>query len=329
MNIDEYLKIQNDEFVNFIKDPKKIILVATESPESLLSFYEDYNGQVERYKDDNSYVVKRSDGHYELFILGSYPYYRKRFRAFLTEYYQIPKDFKLVKALNVDHVFNKDRAKDYFIRMILLDGKVNSEWGRAYEKVSSNLDRKFNVKLKQHMLLDYSVLLKILKFDSFKKGDVADINDIERIAELTFKKLFSFAGPDALTDNVKTFYRAEINRLANEVWNDPSHIETEEIGLEVDNVMDLARFLENLVRGNPIDLNDVDFEGKYIAPTPEVQTLCFEIINNLIDVTEIDWKIYVRNRVISSMVIRLYYADKDAIRFDVELRRIDASDQKI
>lgn len=322
MDIEDYLKIQNDEFIDFIKDPKKIILVATESAESLKSFYEYYNGQVEEYKNKKSYVVKRSDGLHELFILGSDGSYKEKFRAFLTDYYHIPQDYVLDENLHVDHVFNKKRAEDYFIRMILLDKSANRAWGQSYEKVSSRLDRESGVKRKQHILLDYTVILKILEFEPFLKGNIKDKSDIEKIAETTFDKLSALAGPDALIESVRTFYRNENNRLVNEVWIDPSHIEVEEIVFDVDSVMDLAKFLEKMIEGYPIDFLTEDIDGNYIALNSDVQTQCFEILTKLFDLTEIDWVVHVKNKVLTSMVIGLYYANKEALRYVLELKRV-------
>ncbi len=71
MNINEYLKIQKYEFLEFLKDIDKIILVGVKDIESLEEFYKDSDNVIEEFIDENSYVVSRSDGYHELFILGS------------------------------------------------------------------------------------------------------------------------------------------------------------------------------------------------------------------------------------------------------------------
>lgn len=323
MNIDDYLKIQEEEFMEFGRDIRKIILVAAKNVNSLKSFYDRYGAEVIEYIDSKSYVVKREDGNFELFILGSCKQYRKRFEQFLVDYYDIPKTYKLPAVLNVDHVFNKERAKNYYIRMILLDEKANKAWGRAYEKTSSSLDKASNnLTTKDFVLLDYCVFLKILEFPSLKKGDIKSSEDISKIAEESFSRLENLFGSELLSEPIKAFYRAEINRLVTGVWQDPEYKPTKILSYDdTDKLQDLKETIICLLKSNSFGIDDEDIiEGKYICANTSDKEKCAEILSGIDKARDIDWELLIKDKTLTSMIVRLYFKD-DAQRYDIFLKK--------
>lgn len=222
MNLNNYFKIQNDELEKLGKELDVEILAAVKNGESLEKYYKKKNCDVKKYQDNNSYVIDRGDGTYELFVLGSYPKYRKRFEDFLKEFYRFPQDFKLPRDINVDHVFNKERAKEYFIRMMLLEEKNNKSWGASYEKINTQLDHRYKrVNGTEYIFLDYAVFMKMLGIYPIKKGSVNNVEDIVAITNDYYRILVEEMGFLILEEPFKRFIRAEFNFVLRGIWRDP------------------------------------------------------------------------------------------------------------
>lgn len=214
MELDDYLRIQEEEFLEYGGNVDKRILIAAKDKNCLVNFYTNYNSIVLEFIDLNSYVICRNDGNYELFIRGSFGGYRGRFKKFLVEYYNISKDYQLPSALNVDHLFNKIRAKNYYIRMILLDGRVNQDWGRAYEKGISK--RHQGKVIRNYIFLDYATFLKCLGITSFKKSGIENEDDISKMANNRHYELKRLVDLGKNSEIIKKYFEGEINYFVND-----------------------------------------------------------------------------------------------------------------
>lgn len=351
MKLEDYLVLQKKEFLEFGNDLKKIILVAAETIEDLKDYSDQIEATVEQFKDNNSYVVKLKDGSLQLFIKGSYESYRDRFKDFLFEKYQIPKN-SVPKELNVDHVFNKGRAIDYYIRMILLDKTANQAWGRAYEK--SMTQRRRSSSNNRLLFLDYSVFLKILELPSFKKGR----KKVGKYSEEEMKQLIQEKAQDARVglekifgttsmnmEIIEQFYRAEFNEIINGVWADPSYVSPNQYEITTSVfkdehfsyvVEDLQNTFKNLVKGSltfsentEMNVEQHTYEctratlfnaGRMIDSS--IQSVCNDLLSRINEAIELEWTINARNNAIENMIIRLYFngfKDKDTVRYEINL----------
>ncbi|MDQ0233090.1 hypothetical protein [Metabacillus malikii] len=347
MTIDEYLKLQEQEFHEFGRNIEKLILVAADSFDTLKNFYEPMGATVNPYKDNESYIVEKNNGECHLFIKGSNLQYRKRFIDFLNVKYNVPKD-TVPSSLNVDHVFNKERAKDYFIRMILLDEKSNQAWGRAYEKSMTRIDKYKDSAKKAMILLDYSVFLKILELPSFKKGNIKGKDDIQRIANEARQELEKLFGADIIPlDVVETFYRAEVNQLKYGYWNVPFYIKAKHFNLTVLKqpykgrfqfiMQEIKSIFESVLKNQFVvdfkeSLSELDTHKYLIISSlainrgnvivKEIGDVSNHLLSNIDEAIELDWEIKVRNKLVQTMIIRVYkegYNDIDTIRYEFQL----------
>lgn len=67
--------------------------------------------------------------------------YRAAFQAFSVQEYGYSAPYDSGRFLNVDHVFNKARAKKSglsFVRLALVDAHINQSWGGDYERAATN-----------------------------------------------------------------------------------------------------------------------------------------------------------------------------------------------
>ncbi|KOS64448.1 hypothetical protein AN161_02525 [Lysinibacillus sp. FJAT-14222] len=280
--------------------------------------------------------------------------YRDRFKNFLFEKYQIPLN-SVPKELNVDHVFNKGRAINYYIRMILLDETANQAWGRAYEK--SMTQRRKNSRNNRLLFLDYSIFLKILELPSFKKGrkKVGKYNEEEmkqliqekaQAARIGLEKIFGTTSMNM--EIIEQFYRAEFNQIINGFWSDPLYVnpnlydittsvyEDEHFSYVVE---DLQNTIGNLVQGSltfsanaEMNVEQRTYEctraqllnaGRIIDNS--IQSVCNDLLSRINEAIEIEWRINARNNAIENMIIRLYfygYDDKDTVRYEINLGTI-------
>ncbi|WDL94308.1 hypothetical protein JCR32_11075 [Bacillus sp. HNR-4] len=345
MNLQDYLVLQQKEFHEFGLNLDKTILVAADSLESLKKFYDSKEVKsITEYENDQCYLVEMEKGLHHLFIKGTYTKYREMFIKFLYDKYDVPKN-TVPKSLNVDHVFNKARAKNYFIRMILLDEKSNQAWGRAYEKSMTRIDKNRGSVNKSLILLDYSVLLKILELPSFKKGNIKGNEDIKMIASEAKEELGRlFESNELSLDSIETFYRAELNQLKNGYWNDPFYIETVpfEIKLSkssenkefIDLINEIKRIFQSALDNKFFEYPGTEFtelkNHKYTITASralndgyirkkEINEVCQNLLDYLDDAFEIEWEIKVRNKLIYFMIFRICkegFYDEDTMKYE-------------
>lgn len=232
INIEQYYKEQRDEFKEFSRDHKKLMLIAARNTNALDKFAAMTGGIRTEFKDGNSHIITYTnklnslgDPVIHLYIKGTFPNYRARFQDFLIQHYKFDNDFNLDKSDHADHLFNKARAKQCFIRMILLPGNINTGWGRSYERIVTNLEKK--KEYKDMYLLDYVLLLKAVGFTFFKKKDISD-NDtgISEAANKALEKYKSaFQGLGESYDSILlTYFRAEINYMVRKRFYDHEYV---------------------------------------------------------------------------------------------------------
>ncbi len=243
---------------------------------------------------------------------------------FLKQYYKLEPDYKLPSSLNVDHVFNKERAKNFYIRMILLDEKINKDWGRAYERLFSTLDKKNKYKnSKQYLLLDYSILLKVLEFKSFKKGDIVEKYDILKLAEDYACKLKSLFALDIPYEFIQKFYRVEINRLLTGCWNDPieKSIKKVAIAYSFEDKKEYLKIISTCFSKDRI-IDICGFDGRYFYKSDLDKNKCLEILGNLDSAKCIDYELLITGNRINSMIVRLYFESNLDERYDIFVKKV-------
>ena len=113
-------------------------LVAT-TKERLYRHSHEYNWTISylEHTDKNKVflITKKNKTFPEIWVSSTYTRYRAAFKKYLKEFFaidNIPFDF------HVDHmqskVFFKNKYPEYFIRLFLLDKKINCYYGCKYEK---------------------------------------------------------------------------------------------------------------------------------------------------------------------------------------------------
>jgi hypothetical protein len=307
VEIEDYLKIQEEEFLEFLRNLDIEILIAAKDINCLIDFYSDYNAKIVEFVDSNSYVICRNDGNYELFIKGSFSAYRERFKKFLIKYCGISKGYELPSYLNVDHVLNKGRAKNHYIKMILLDERVNQDWGRAYEKgISKRYEGKF---IRDYIRLDYVTLLKCLSFPAFKKYEIKDVEDIPKIAEQRLLELLNYADLGKNSELILGYFRAEINYLVNGTWRD-----TESNYSEIDTYSELDKYevltnaLVNLSQHKVFKYSRPIFaEGSYKYLSGSDKEKCSDILSVIGEATDLNWVLFANKKTLKLMKINLYF----------------------
>jgi len=325
MDLKEYIEIQKNEFHDFYNDKNKTIVIAVKDKEGLESLYKTkyIDGfLIEEYIDTNAILVSHDNGKYELFIKGTYNQYRKRFQTFLIEKYNLDQSFKLESIINVDHLMNKKRIKDYFIRMILLPDKVNQDWGRSYENVVTQLERQKSKK--SAYLLDYSIFLKAIEFSSIKKKDItADDDSVslkaqQIIAEI--EKSFGEIGP--LKSYLESYYRAEINYIVRGRFYDHKADKNEISSLsDLENKESLINVMKHIIEDGVIDFG----EGHYYIYRKKANCAATQIINNCLNenINTVTVKLFERSDVYSLIKIKIEYTGKNTQKLIEEMYTID------
>ncbi|MED3977281.1 hypothetical protein P4639_28525 [Priestia megaterium] len=266
ININQYYKGQKNEFKEFARNENRLMLIAAEDVNDLDKFAEMTEGERTEYIDDNSHIITypnekgvfgRPTVH--LYIKGTFKDYRPRFEQFLIEHYEFDSNFNLPKIEHVDHLLNKTRVKECFIRMILLPGNINTAWGRSYERIVTNLEK--SKVYKNMYLLDYVLLLKATGLAFFKKKDIPrNNNGISAAASKTlqrYQSVFNLKLDQGKKDTLLTYFRAEINYMVRKRFYDHQHIG--QINKELDKVQVLKHLksvLGDLTYGAPVYLDN-------------------------------------------------------------------------
>lgn len=242
------------------------MLIAAENVNALDKFAETTEGERTEYIDDNSHIItypkeKEVFGlpTVHLYIKGTFKDYRMRFKQFLIDHYKFNPNFNLPKTEHVDHLLNKARVKDCFIRMILLPENINTAWGRSYERIVTNLEK--SKVYKNMYLLDYVLVLKAIGFTFFKKKDIPQSNDgISAAASKVlqrYESVFNLKLDQRKKDILLTYFRAEIDYMVRKRFYD--HQYTGQINKELDKVQVLKylkSILVNLMCGTSVYLDN-------------------------------------------------------------------------
>ena len=89
-------------------------------------------------------IQKEKSNFTELWVSSTYTKYRSAFRKYLEEYYSI--DENLPEKFHVDHILPISRFgkkyPNYFIRLFLLDRKINCSYGACFEKIENKYESK-------------------------------------------------------------------------------------------------------------------------------------------------------------------------------------------
>ncbi|MCZ2258080.1 hypothetical protein [Sporosarcina sp. G11-34] len=340
MNLEKYLELQNKEFEEFIYDSSKQILLAAETEEDLIDFYRRRGETVKKYKDDGqSFIAVTKNSEVHLFIKDSNRSYRSIFKDFLFDRFGVPKE-SIKSELNVDHVFNKARAKSYFIRMILLDEKVNKQWGRAYESVITKIENTIMSSKKRLVLLDYSLLLKVIGFDSPKKSQIKNDNDIIQISNAIKKKLDNKYPDNSIEKySLEVFLRAELNLLKNKKWRNPTYLESKQLEYkltaqndtaEIHNIRETFHYL-SLVSYEPIvDIfgDEIEIYGAELCNSGQIisrdiKDIIDHILNYLEYATEVLIRFIEKNRKLIEIKITTFkesFRDDDTYSYKFYIR---------
>ncbi|MGW5891974.1 hypothetical protein, partial [Priestia megaterium] len=281
-----YYRGQRNEFIEFARNENRLMLIAAQDVNGLDEFAKMTKGERTEYIDDNSHIITYPDEKevfgcqtVHLYIKGTFKDYRTRFKQFLVEHYEFDSNFDLPVTEHVDHLLNKARVKECFIRMILLPGKINTGWGRSYERVVTNLEK--SKAHKNMYLLDYVLLLKAVGLTFFKKKDILQNDNAVSVAATdTFQKyqtVFNLQLDQEKKDTLLTYFRAEINHMVRKKFYD--HEGTGQINKELDKIQALKHLTSVL---NNLMCNSIVYLDNHSTKSPSLDIdsyKCSDMIN--------------------------------------------------
>jgi len=163
---EEYLEKQTEELVKQFRGELDFP-VAADNEEVLENYAKRINGKVERLEKYEQAIVINTGDRFELFVKADEKQYRAIFKEYLARYYNCSDD--LPREYHVDHLYNKKRFQDKYIRLILLPATINSSWGSNIEKHLTRLDSGKNRKKEYYM--DYFTFLKAILFRAAKTSE--------------------------------------------------------------------------------------------------------------------------------------------------------------
>ncbi len=165
LTIEDYCKLQRDAIRAEFHFQMAPCLITT-TQERLLRHAERYGWEISSLKGTkyNSALVIRkqtSESKPELLVRWNYRKYRRAFRLFLIHHYGFCNPI-LPRTLQVDHLHPTsgftDSDHNYFVRLILLDRKINAFYGAGFERVFYENERERRKRGGIHM--DWIAFLK-------------------------------------------------------------------------------------------------------------------------------------------------------------------------
>ncbi|MED0998351.1 hypothetical protein P4T34_23330 [Bacillus mobilis] len=189
MTLEKFLQDQTEEIIEKFKEHPLDFLVAASSYEQIKSYADRTGGTIEKF-GRVSYIVTTSGGKYELFTKASSRSYRNIFKRLIQRKYQNP--FEIPTIVEVDHLYNKKRFPNHFVRLLLLPREFNGEWGQYTEKQLTFMEKFQGRKVEYY--LDYLIFLKAVQYNAYKKE--IDIEDYVSNA------IFYMQNEGLLVDNV-------------------------------------------------------------------------------------------------------------------------------
>ena len=148
LSIDGYRKLQQDAIRAEFHFQMTTCLVAT-TWERLIDHAKSYRWKITSLsgtKDNSALVIHKqaTESKPELWVRWNYRNYRRAFRLFLVHHYGLCNPI-LPRRLQVDHLYPTsgftERDRNYFVRLILLDRKINASYGAGFERVFYESER--------------------------------------------------------------------------------------------------------------------------------------------------------------------------------------------
>jgi Uri superfamily endonuclease len=211
-----YYNIQNQSIKEQFLDSPINFVVAAKSSAELDNYAKRVNGRLVKF-DSNSFIVEKNNGINEIFVLGSCGQYRNIFRRFLTycDPIDFPQEHVLPSHWHIDHIYNKARFKEYYLRIILLENKINRSWGANVESKLTRLEKDKEDK-REVYFLDYITFFKIIGFSPIDKND-----NVDEYAISVFNELLNIGDCQAeMKSEVLKGIRALLNYILEGVFYD-------------------------------------------------------------------------------------------------------------
>lgn len=163
MTLEQFLQKQTQEIIEKFKLHPLDFIVAASSDGQLKRYTNRIGGTIEKF-GRKSYIVTTKEGSLELFTAASSKSYRNIFKRFIKK--NIKGSFVIPEDIEVDHLYNKKRFPNHFVRLLLLPRKVNGEWGQYTEKQLTFMEKVLGKKTEYY--LDYLIFLKAVQFKAYK-----------------------------------------------------------------------------------------------------------------------------------------------------------------
>ena len=177
MNIDEFLIIQKQDIKNQFINHMTQCLIAT-TLERIKRHALEYHWTLSSVIKTNRrkvIVVKKAHSNFpELWVISTYRNYRQAFIKYIAQFFSITDSIS--PHYHVDHIMPISRFDNkyphYFIRLFLLDKKMNCSFGAGYEKSLNQFESKKEPNGGFH--LNGITLLKLFGIKIPKKDSNAD-----------------------------------------------------------------------------------------------------------------------------------------------------------
>lgn len=199
----------------WILDP--LLQVQAESPSALagLVFLDDYGaaahtGTVGRRKSTSAAIVRRNgnpDENCSLWVAAPYSGYRQAYLTFIKEAYNVAVTSNDLAGYDIDHLLNRARAPQdsTFVRVEAVTAAANQEWGRLFEKKSSNPDFFANQK-RERRTMSWMICAKLSgQMPPHGPADNAGINRL--VTYFVMQGLSAQEAREGLTSMLKFAYR--------------------------------------------------------------------------------------------------------------------------
>ena len=177
MNIEEFLKHQEDDIKNQFINNMYECLIATKL-DRITRHAKEYHWTLSfviKTARKKVIVVKKAHSVFpELWVSSKYRNYRQAFIKYIAQFFSVTDSIS--PSQHVDHIMPISRFRNkypqYFIRLFLLDKKMNCSFGAGYEKSLNQFESKKEPNGGFH--LDGITLLKLLGIKIPKKNSTAD-----------------------------------------------------------------------------------------------------------------------------------------------------------
>ncbi|OLS38890.1 hypothetical protein BTR22_04360 [Alkalihalophilus pseudofirmus] len=212
MEIEKFLDDQTSEIIEKFKGHPLNFLVAASSFKEMEKYANRTGGKIEKF-GRVSYIVTTESGNYELFTKAKSPSYRKIFKRFIECKYSKP--FKIPKEIEVDHLYNKKRFPDHYVRLLLLPRNINGDWGRFTERQLTFMEKVNGGKSEYY--LDYLIFLKAVQYEPYMQNIEINTYVSKAINYMQEKELLGNE-----TTQVKYYLNSELTYIVTGEFNYPT-----------------------------------------------------------------------------------------------------------